>query len=884
VLVRQNHRGLVANPLEVRLVLLIRPFLAAVLLAGGTLPALADEPIRKEWGLTTASEGPQGPFPALAMGDVDADGHVELLYGRRGDPRQLTALDGVTHAFKFTTGELNSGPQEDWPLLLVNVDDDAQLELITRVWDPVTSTGSVLCLDGSTRAEQWRTPVQAGQDVLGLAVADSEGTPKIVATVAPSLVEPAPLYLFDGATGALLETRSLDPRWGGRKFVRSGNLDDDPGQEIVVVEKERETATLVYVTAVSSGAPVRTQGVDISNPSAFELGDVDGDGRDDILIGTQDGRLFTVELPEEGDLFGFVRLTELWRAHQGGARIDAIRVSDLDHDGSPDLLVATGGEVVVLGRYGWPRWRSGVLGVGAGGADGVAVGDIDGDEQTEFMVNRGVTGFDVFEVVSAVPAHRPTFWVDDVTVSKRSGEAKKATFKVTLLADPTDTHSVTATTSDGTLRDGRDYVGRSDRLTFGPGVATLDVAVDLYSTTSLDNGDFHLDLTDSSGPVVLRSRATATVSQAPPTLVVEAPNGGERWQTGSVHTIRWRSTATSGSMVVYYWNADRWTRIGTTPGSGRSLEWTVPDTPIAETWILVRREDGPFVMDKDWNDGAFSIVGPVVPAREDSDFDAPGSSDIVWQHPDGRVYLWLMQGTRIQGNAAIQANALPGWRVAATGDFGSGPETPALDGEIDLVWQHDDGRIFVWFMRDTVPVSGAWALSTPLADWRVVGAGDLGVGPSLPDTDGHVDLVWQHTDGRIAAWFMDGARVTSNAFIDPVGSPGHRVVAAGDMGSQAGGSTPDGSPDLLMQTTTGDTYVRWLQGTQTTGTGVIWDPPNAEWHAVGNADVDRDGKRDVVWQHDTGLVYVWYLDGLRVTGGEYIYDQPLADWKVAAFK
>ena len=45
-------------------------------------------------------------------------------------------------------------------------------------------------------------------------------------------------------------------------------------------------------------------------------------------------------------------------------------------------------------------------------------------------------------------------------------------------------------------------------------------------------------------------------------LVLESPNGGERWLTGSHQTIRWTSSQTSGTMAVYYRNADHWVPIG----------------------------------------------------------------------------------------------------------------------------------------------------------------------------------------------------------------------------------------------------------------------------------------------------------------------------------
>ncbi len=64
---------------------------------------------------------------------------------------------------------------------------------------------------------------------------------------------------------------------------------------------------------------------------------------------------------------------------------------------------------------------------------------------------------------------------------------------------------------------------------------------------------------------------------------------------------------------------------------------------------------------------------------------------------------------------------------------------------------------------------------TPLGaaqGWRVVATADF-------DGNGSHDLVWQHTDGSLAAWFMNGAAMTHSSYFSPVGvaDANWRVIA-----------------------------------------------------------------------------------------------------------
>jgi len=150
---------------------------------------------------------------------------------------------------------------------------------------------------------------------------------------------------------------------------------------------------------------------------------------------------------------------------------------------------------------------------------------------------------------------------------------------------------------------------------------------------------------------------------------------------------------------------------------------------------------------------AFSSVASVAAKAPMLDFNGDGMADLLWQHTDGSVMIWLMNGTATASQATIMGPGT-GWSVVQTGDFNG-------DGMTDLVWQHIDGSIMIWLMSGTTTASQATIIG-PGTGWRVVQTGDF-------NDDGMSDLVLQNTDGSVAIWFMNGTAPLGQA---PLVGPG----------------------------------------------------------------------------------------------------------------
>lgn len=234
-------------------------------------------------------------------------------------------------------------------------------------------------------------------------------------------------------------------------------------------------------------------------------------------------------------------------------------------------------------------------------------------------------------------------------------------------------------------------------------------------------------------------------------------------------------------------------------------------------------------------------------------------STLLWRHTDGRVVTWALDGTRLTGTAFLNDGAAVGsqWTLVTTADFDA-------DGKADLLWRHSDGRAAVWYMDGTTRLGTAFIDNGVVVKpaWRLVGAADY-------DGDTKPDLLWRHTDGRTAIWFMDGVlKSTTTVLLDgAITASVWSVVGTPDLNG-------DGRADILWRHADGRVAVWYMDGATRLGTAFLNDgvAVGAVWTLGATTDINGDGHPDLLWRHNDGRLAVWFMNGITRTSTTFLHN------------
>jgi outer membrane protein assembly factor BamB len=348
---------------------------------GTTTTATAWMPdVRVLW--TIARSGGTTP-PDLAFADLDADGIRDaVLASGRGGTSGIEAYSGrrgnrLWHAFagSFTVREESSG----------DLDADGGADVVALAQE----TGEVVAISGMTGARLGpptapgapRTPLVAS---LAVVPGDLDGKPG--ADVILAAAHGGRTGGRTGASGAVvtaLSGRSWRPLWSRETsavpadvawVVTLPDVDGDGTVDLVfgLVPEARAGMSLAAVSGRTGSALWELSGV-ADLPAAPRPGDLDGDGRADLLI---------VDDRERPLAVSGARGTVLWRA-SGPADAGVMAVADLDGDGTNDAAHATPDGRVEATSRGRRLWATPALARRLAAL--IPTADVDGDGGTDLL-------------------------------------------------------------------------------------------------------------------------------------------------------------------------------------------------------------------------------------------------------------------------------------------------------------------------------------------------------------------------------------------------------------------------------------------------------------------------------------------------------------------
>ncbi|MEM7202548.1 MAG: VCBS repeat-containing protein [Planctomycetota bacterium] len=321
----------------------IRPTVAAL---AGTLVVLA--PAAQPEFVDRAKRhlpADRDPCTALAHGDVDGDGALDLLVANGGSDNRLYLGDGLGGFRDATAGRLPADGDRSEAVALGDVDADGDLDLVTA--NAVGQQNRLYLNDGSgifTDVTGAQFPVD-GDRSYGIVLADVDRDGDLDAIFANTSRQQNRLYLNDG-TGRFVDVTltQLPTDADGSWAVTAGDVDGDGDQDLLFGNARQDRLYLNDGAGRFTDATAARLPQEAGNTHDVELGDVDGDGDLDIYLansnqGDPQDRLF------QNDGSGtFVDETEqlLPRADRN-ARAAALR--DVDGDGDLDLALANAGEL-----------------------------------------------------------------------------------------------------------------------------------------------------------------------------------------------------------------------------------------------------------------------------------------------------------------------------------------------------------------------------------------------------------------------------------------------------------------------------------------------------------------------------------------------------------
>ncbi|HET6202410.1 MAG TPA: VCBS repeat-containing protein [Planctomycetota bacterium] len=338
-----------------------------------------------------------------ALGDVDRDGDLDLLFGNDG-PETVYLNDG-SGVFAATAGQIPAASDDTRALALGDLDGDGDLDALVGNFGQ-----SRLYLNDGSGVFADATPQLPAVDdsTNGLALGDLDGDGDLDALLA-NLGVPR-LYLNDGS-GTFANAPSQIPAqfYGQLRAVGVGDVDGDGDLDAVLGGPGLfpPFTTPGPVVLFRNAGPALFTGVVLpfsASTSSLALGDVDGDGDLDVLVGDsgacgefgcgsgQDSLLVNGGTGTFTNASSQFPATPTWT--------NAVALGDVDGDGDLDALLGTGyfadhaSELLLNDGAGTFREATGGISTASLPVASVALGDLDGDGDLDvFTGGLGQDGY-----------------------------------------------------------------------------------------------------------------------------------------------------------------------------------------------------------------------------------------------------------------------------------------------------------------------------------------------------------------------------------------------------------------------------------------------------------------------------------------------------------
>ncbi|MEM7579356.1 MAG: FG-GAP-like repeat-containing protein [Cyanobacteria bacterium P01_A01_bin.80] len=247
-----------------------------------------------------------------------------------------------------------------------------------------------------------------------------------------------------------------------------------------------------------------------------------------------------------------------------------------------------------------------------------------------------------------------------------------------------------------------------------------------------------------------------------------------------------------------------------------------------------------------------------------ADFNGDNKADILERdRSSGDNNLWQMDGATVVSSNPVPPLNDGNWQIQDAADFNG-------DSKADILWRNKfSGENAIWSMDGANVISYDFIDTLEDTNWQIQNAADF-------NGDSKADILWRNREtGENAIWSMDGSTVISYDFIDTLEDTNWQIQDTADFNG-------DSKADILWRNReTGENAIWLMDGANVISYDFTDTLEDTNWQIAGAADFDGDGKADILWRNQvTGENAMWTMDGSTVIDYNYIPELDDVDWKI----